>query len=130
MAIIYHDQQPLKRGYYSKIIGRKLVTKEVGANTCEVWEQVIPPSGYIVPHTHDFEETITLLTGRAEVQIGEVSESVVAPATLFIPPHILHSITNPHDEPIHLLAFLATSAAKVVYSEGHELRPVVWEDEA
>ena len=68
MTIIYHDQQPQKRGYYSKIIGRKLVTKEVGAQSCEVWEQTIPSGGYIVPHYHDFEETITLLTGSVEAQ--------------------------------------------------------------
>jgi quercetin dioxygenase-like cupin family protein len=123
MAIIYHEQQPPKRGYYSKIINRKLVTKEVGAHTCEVWEQIIPPGGYIVPHSHDFEETITLLTGCAEVQMGEVMASVTAPATLFVSPHILHGITNPHNEPIQLLAFLVTQEAQLIYPEESVLMP-------
>jgi quercetin dioxygenase-like cupin family protein len=90
---------------------------------------MIPPTGYITPHYHDFEETITLLTGCAEVQIGDVRESVLAPATLFIPPYALHGVTNEHDEPVHLLAFLATNEAKVIYPEDSELTPVVWEDE-
>ena len=130
MTIIYHDQQPQKRGYYSKIIGRKLVTKEVGAQSCEVWEQTIPSGGYIVPHYHDFEETITLLTGSVEAQIGDVVQTVASPATLFIPPFVLHGITNSKDEPVHLFAFLATDEAKVIYPEGAEITPVVWKDEA
>ncbi len=130
MTIIVHDQLPQTKGYYSKIISRKLVTKEVGAKSCEVWEQTIPPGGYIVPHYHDFEETITLLSGCIEAQIGDVVQTVASPTTLFLPPYVLHDITNSNDEPVHLLAFLATDEAKVIYPEGEELTPVIWEDEA
>ena len=129
MAIIYHEQEPQKRGYYSKIFGRKLVTRDVGAQNCEVWEQIIPPGGYITPHYHDFEETITLLTGCVDVQIGDVRKLVSAPATLFIPPQIVHGITNQYDESVHLIAFLATSEAKVLYPEGSMVMPVVWDED-
>jgi hypothetical protein len=38
MPIIRHIDQPLTKGYYSKIINRKIVTGEVGAKSCTVWE--------------------------------------------------------------------------------------------
>ena len=41
-----------------------------------------------------------------------------------------YSITNPYDEPVHLLAFLVTNEAKVFYPDHSMLPPVVWEDEA
>ena len=129
MAIIPHNIHTYKKGYYSKIIGRKLVTPAVGSQSCQVWEQIIPPDGYITHHYHDFEETITLLTGCANVQIGNIQESVSAPATLFIPSHTIHSLTNKYKEPVYLLAFLATSEAKVLYPNDNVLVPVVWEDE-
>ena len=128
MAIIYHDQQPQQRGYYSKIIGRKLVTKDVGAQNCEVWEQIIPPGGYITPHYHDFEEIITLLTGCVTVQMGDLQETVSAPATLFIAPQVIHGITNEAAQPAHLIAFLATDEAKVLYPLDKAPLPVLWED--
>ena len=61
-----------------------------------------------MPHYHNFEETITLPTGRVEAPIDGITELVTAPATLFIPPHTIHSLTNLHREPAHLFAFLAT----------------------
>ena len=130
MAVISHNLHTYKKGYYSKIIGRQLVTQAVGARSCQVWEQIIPPDGYIIPHYHDFEETITLLTGCSNVQIGNIQESVSAPATLFIPSNTIHSLTNDSKEPVHLLAFLVTGEAKVLYPDNNELVPVVWEDES
>jgi hypothetical protein len=39
------------------------------------------------------------------------------------------TITNPHNEPIQLLAFLVTQEAQLIYPEESVLMPVVWEDE-
>ena len=87
MAILKHDDLPLNvsRSYeISKIKGREIVTEEVGAKTCEVWEQFQDSGGIINPHYHEVEETITLLRGQVEVTMDGETTEVKAPVTLFI----------------------------------------------
>ena len=127
MSIIRHADQPAGKGYYSKIINRKIVGRETGAATCTIWEQVIPSGGYITPHTHDFEETLTFLAGRAEVTLAGKTYQVTATTTVFIRPHLLHSVRNLGDEPVRLLAVLVTAEPNVIYPDGPPA-PAVWED--
>ena len=129
MPIIRHTDQPTTKGYYSKIINRKIVTSEVGAKSCVIWEQIIPPGGYIVPHYHEFEETLTFLTGRVQVSIGNESYQVEADTTVFIPPHLVHDVVNQGDEPVRLIALLMSAEPKVIYPNGVP-QPVTWGDES
>ena len=128
MTIIYHNQIPPKRGYYSKILNRKVVSNDVGAKTCEVWDQTIPPGGYIVPHYHDFEETLTFLNGSSGLQITIDHEvhQIETEATVFIPPGCVHSVQNQSSDPVRLLAFLVSEKPKVIYIDENPL-PVEWE---
>lgn len=129
MTVIRHTDQPLTKGYYSKIINRKLVTSAIGAKTCTVWEQIIPPGGFIAPHYHDFEETLTFLNGRVQVTIGDDRYQIEADTTVFIRPHAIHSVLNQGNEPVRLIALLMSANPKVIYP--NELpEPVVWEDES
>jgi quercetin dioxygenase-like cupin family protein len=128
MPIIRHIDQPLTKGYYSKIINCKIVTGEVGAKSCTVWEQIIPPGGYIAPHSHEFEETLTFLAGRVQVTMGDESYEVEANTTVFIQPHLIHSVLNQSSEPARLIALLMSADPKVNYPNGAP-EPVIWEDE-
>ena len=70
MAIIPHQTKPFKQAYYSKLLTRSLVEPAVGAYECQMWEQHIPPGGYIIPHTHPTEEVLLFLEGTAVVTLG------------------------------------------------------------
>ncbi len=125
MTIIKHDDLPFQKGYRSKIFSRKLVGETLSAKECQLWEQKIPVNGYIIPHSHPTEEIITLLSGEAEVTLGEEKTIAHAPATLFIPSHVIHSLTNIGQEEISLLAFLPTNNPQVIYPSPPA--PVVWD---
>ncbi len=125
MPIIRHTSQPATAGDYSKIISRKIVTRESGAVSCEVWKQTIPPGGYIVPHFHAYEEVITILNGKVEVRLGEESALVEGDTTLLIPPGLIHSLTNRGSEPVRLMAYLSTAEPEVSYPEPPQ--PVQWD---
>ena len=128
MTLIQHNQLPPKRGYFSKILNRKIVTKELGAKSFAMWDQTIPPGGYIVPHYHDFEETLTFLNGSPGLQIvidHEVHQ-IETVTTVFVPPGCVHSVKNESTGPVRLLAFLATETPKVIYVDENP-SPVKWE---
>lgn len=55
------------------------------------------------------------LRGRIEVTLEGETQTVDAPATLFIPPKTVHSIRNVGDETTHILAFFPTLKPAVVY---------------
>lgn len=128
MAIIKHDEQPATQGYYSKIINRKIVSPENGSQTCTVWDQIIPPDGYIADHYHEFEETLTILTGCLQITMDDESYEVVADTTIFIPPRVVHSAKNKGNEPVRLIALLMSAEPRVIYPNGHPA-PVVWDND-
>lgn len=106
-----------------------IVTDKVGTESCTIWEQIIPPGGYIVPHYHEFEETLIFLSGHVQVTIEGESYQIEANTTVFIPPRLTHSVLNQSDEPARLIALLISVDPKVIYPNGFP-EPVVWEDES
>jgi quercetin dioxygenase-like cupin family protein len=95
-----------------------------------VWEQVLPPVGYIAPHFHYFEEVLSFLGGVAEVQVGSERRSIGAGTSVLIPVETVHQVRTVGEEPVRVLAFLATIDPLVQYLESPS--PVAWEagDEA
>ena len=126
MTIILHEDLPATIGYYSKVTeSRKIVTKDIGAQTFSLYEQTIPPGGYIVNHLHTYEESLTFIAGQVIVTINGKTTEVNADATIFIPPNTQHSIKNDSDQPARLIAVHAPSEPKVIYPDGHPV-PVKW----
>ena len=76
-------------------------------------------------HSHDYEESLTFLTGRVQVTVEGEQSDVEAVTTLFIPPGIEHSVRNDGKEPARLIAVHATSEPKVIYPNGLP-EPVKW----
>ena len=112
MSIIRHADQTDIRGY------RQIVTSAVGATTCTLWDQTIPPGGAITPHYHESEETLTFLIGTVEVTLGDQTMLVDADTTVFIPAGALHGVRNHGSEPARLIAFFPTVEPKVIYPDG------------
>jgi quercetin dioxygenase-like cupin family protein len=125
MAIIIHGEIAQTKGYYSKILNRTLVDGEQGAQTCALWEQTLPIGGFITPHYHDYEETLTILSGTAEVVIEKERTTINSSTTIFIPANTVHSMRNTGEDPIQLLAFHATPTPQVHYLETP--KTVEWE---
>jgi quercetin dioxygenase-like cupin family protein len=119
MTILSHQEIPLNIGIgtRSRLPGHKIVTAEAGAKDCELWEQFMEQGGEIPIHYHDCEEIITFLSGQVEVTIGQEKTLVRAPASIFVPPHIMHGFRNPNPERVHLLAFFSASGPETLYRD-------------
>ena len=119
MTILRHQDIPLKIGLgtRSKLSGHKIVTAEAGAKNCELWEQFLEPGDEIPVHYHEVEEIITFLSGRVAVTMGREVTQVEAPASVFVPPKVLHGFHNPGPARVHLLAFFPTSGPETLYAD-------------
>ena len=76
----------------------------------------MPVEGYIAPHFHDYDETLTFLSGRAELVIDGQSTIVEADTTALLTAGSIHSLKNIGDEPIRILAWYLASVSRVKYA--------------
>lgn len=124
--ILSHEDIPAKNGYYSKVTENRLIKSDTaGANTFTLQTQTIPPGGYITWHYHEYEESLTFLSGKVIVTIGDQTSEIKAETTVFIPPNTEHKVENHRDEPAKLIAVHATATPKAIYPDGAP-KPVEW----
>jgi len=57
------------------------------------------------PHTHPEEEVVLLLTGEAEMQIGDTHTKVLPGGLIFLDSYVPHAITNTGTSPCEYFAF-------------------------
>jgi mannose-6-phosphate isomerase-like protein (cupin superfamily) len=119
MTIIAHNNIPLNIGIgtRSKLPSHKIVTAATGAKQCELWEQFMEIDGEIPIHYHTCEEIITFVSGQIDVTIGTETTRVEAPASVFVPPQVLHGFRNPGPNRVHLLAFFPISSPETLYQD-------------
>ena len=90
MPIIQHDTRPLEvlpRGRR-----RILASRDLGAATTCVFEQWLPPEGYIPLHYHDVEEVVVIMRGELDVTLADKQQRVAAATTLVIPAGAMHAM--------------------------------------
>ncbi len=110
MSIILHADQPEINGY------RQIIGKAAGAHSTTLWDQNLPAGAVIVPHYHDCEETLTFLSGEAEVTVNGETLLVEANSSVFIPAQTIHQVRNVTSGEVRLLAFFPTIEPEVVAS--------------
>ena len=109
MPIIRHRDQALIQQSY-----RRIVTQAEGATACTVWDQTLPPAGFIPLHAHTTEETLTILTGQLIVTLADQTTVVEADSTILIEAGVFHSLANMTNVAARMLAFLPTAAPMII----------------
>lgn len=75
---------------------------------CEVVKQIVRPGCKTPPNAHEtFLQVYLVLSGTADVKIGDESRTVAAPAIALVPPKTVHWVENPSNE--HELVYLYIS---------------------
>jgi quercetin dioxygenase-like cupin family protein len=117
MPAIRHADQPMRSGYRY----RQIVTRAAGAEAITLWDQVLPPGAHIPAHYHACEETLTFLSGEAEVTLGQEVSVIAELSTVLVPARTVHSVRNTGPGDVHLLACFPASEPRVFDPEGREL---------
>ncbi len=76
------------------IITRKLVAASLGATGFCNGITTFPPGGALRMHTHNVDESVTILEGEAVVDVGKESRPVKPYDTSFVPAGIPHRFRN------------------------------------
>jgi quercetin dioxygenase-like cupin family protein len=111
MVIIRHVEQTETSGL------ARILDASNGAESCAVWDQTIPPDGYIRPHYHETEEVLVFLEGQVDITLNGKTTTIEADATVLVPAGVVHSIRSRSASLVRMLAFFPTGAPKVLYPE-------------
>ena len=105
-----------------RIATRRIVTPSDGATTLEMWEQFMPPGGFIPSHYHECEEIITIVSGSVRFTLGDDVRQIDAGAdgvtTIFIAPRVVHHAENDGTAEVHLLAVFAEVEPRIFLADG------------
>ncbi|MFN8532916.1 MAG: cupin domain-containing protein [Dehalococcoidia bacterium] len=80
-----------------------LVGGEVGATNLSTGMTLIPPGGAIPFHTHNVEESVVLLEGIADVEVGGQTFRLNQYDTTYMPAGIPHRFKNVGDTTMRIL---------------------------
>jgi len=86
---------------------RMLVSALTGAAELCVFEQFCDPGCGAPIHTHLVEEVLTVLSGSAEITVGEARATATAGQSLTIPAGLRHGFVNTGTGVLHVQAILA-----------------------
>jgi quercetin dioxygenase-like cupin family protein len=121
LNIIDHDSQPLET-WRDGVTTRPLASALTGASQLCTFEQWCEPGAGAPIRLHAVEEVLTVLAGRAEVQVGGETRILGPGHSIVVPAGARHGFTNVGDGPLHMLATLAAPIFEAAYDAASETR--------
>jgi quercetin dioxygenase-like cupin family protein len=97
-----------------------LVTRKVGSTTLINGITLIDPGAAVPLHSHNCEESVVILSGRALVEIDGVEHEVAADDATFLPANIPHRFRNASQtESLRILwTYASVDATRTIISTG------------
>ncbi|PSN90113.1 hypothetical protein B9Q03_07620 [Candidatus Marsarchaeota G2 archaeon OSP_D] len=83
-----------------------LTTKEIGSLRYALRKFTIKPHGLIAMHTHKYEETLYILSGRGIVCAGEAKRTVGPDDYVYIGGSVPHALMNESDKDFEFLCII------------------------
>ena len=96
---------------------RMYVSAAVGSNQLVVFEQWCDPGHGAPLHLHSVEEVLRVLSGEAQITVGDDEATVVSGESVIIPAGIAHGFLNTGPDRLHTQAILAAPVFDVQYLE-------------
>ncbi len=89
-------------------VNRRLIGRDVnGARSVEVVLGVVAPGGRAERHTHEVEQAMYILDGRALVEVGGESRECGPGTACFFPPGVAHRVESLGPVPLRALVIYA-----------------------
>jgi mannose-6-phosphate isomerase-like protein (cupin superfamily) len=99
-----------------------LVTGEQTAGACFAMEGLVPGGGGPPPHVHQREdESLYILEGRCEVEIGDERLLATAGDLVWMPRGTRHRFGNPGSEPLRLIMTFVPAGIERFFDEVFEV---------
>ncbi|GAB2721313.1 cupin domain-containing protein [Nocardia thraciensis] len=85
-----------------------------GAKQTCAWRFRMSPAAPAAPHRVDREEIFVLISGRAVAELEGERHELSAGDALIVPPDTTFSVSNPHAEPLEMVAVLPVGGRAVM----------------
>ena len=96
---------------------RMFVSAVTGSHQLTMFEQWCDPGHGAPLHVHAVEEVLRVLSGNAEIKVGEQAAHISAGESVIVPAGVPHGFTNTASDTLHTLAVLASPVFEVHYLE-------------
>lgn len=120
MDIIDHGEQA-SEDWRAGVATTMLVSAVNGAAQLCIFDQICQPGLGAPTHLHAVEEVLTVITGQAEVWLGDSHQTINAGQSLVIPAGRWHGFKNTGAGALHLRATLAAPIFEASYKDRQEL---------
>jgi quercetin dioxygenase-like cupin family protein len=116
MSIVEHHVCPWGPGSAGRGSRIRAIADPTGAVAgLTLFHQECDPGVGAASHTHDFEELITVVEGRAEVWLGEQRQVIGPGTTVFIPTGVVHGFVNAGTDLLKLQFVIAANQLRATF---------------
>lgn len=115
---IVRDADQTRDTWREGVETRMSVSLETGSAQLTVFEQWCAPGHGAPSHLHAVEEVLRILSGTADVWVGDEHSALSAGDSVIIPAGALHGFENTSGETLHVQAILAAPMFEATYHEG------------
>ncbi len=98
-----------------------LVSAVNGSSQLCIFEQYCEPGLGAPTHQHSVEEILTVVSGEAEIWLGEERQTVRGGQSVLVPAGHWHGFTNVGDGTLHVRATIAAPVFEAGYVDRNEL---------
>ncbi len=121
MKLIDHNTQA-KDDWRQGVTTRMRVSAVTGSVQLTIFDQWCAPGLGAPTHLHAVEEVLSVMSGRAEIWVGDERSIVAAGQSVIIPAGHKHGFRNAEAEGLlHVVATLAAPIFEASYEDRHEL---------
>ena len=121
MQAIDHGKEALDQ-WRPGVMTRMRISAQNGAAQLCVFEQFVEPGKGAPTHYHTVEEVLTVLTGTADIWIGDEHAIFTAGQSAIIPPGLRHGFENVGETTLHVQAILAAPIFEAAFDDQTETR--------
>ena len=120
MDVIDHNTQP-KDEWRPGVLTKMRVSAMTGSVQLCIFDQYCDPGLGAPTHLHAVEEVLSVISGTAEIWIGNERRPVTAGQSVVIPSGRKHGFKNTGTDILHVQATLAAPIFEASYEDRHEL---------
>jgi mannose-6-phosphate isomerase-like protein (cupin superfamily) len=120
MPIVDQSAQPIEE-WRPGVRTVMLVSAVTGSAQLCIFEQFCDPGLGAPNHLHAVEEVLTVVTGEADIWVGEEHFAASAGTSVIIPAGKFHGFTNTGSDTLHVRATLAAPIFEASYDDRAEL---------
>ena len=120
MRIVRHADQA-EEDWRAGVATRMLVAAENGAAQLCIFEQRCAPGLGAPTHLHAVEEVLTVISGEAEIWVGEDRSAIEAGGSVIVPAGFWHGFRNIGKDDLHVRAILAAPVFEASYEDRAEI---------